>query len=171
MYTFFQHKVVRAAGMVIAVAIGFLMWLLAHDAIAKPTREQTFAAQARSPGGVRITRVDRAKLATRIEVVRNMAMAIASARRDTMPEPALGAAKGAAASHGTVNLNTATIDELQRLPGIGPSKAAMIIAWRQRHREFRRVVDLRRVKGIGYKTFKKLEPFLAVSGATTLRGR
>lgn len=163
MNTFFQHKAVRAAGMVIVVAAGFFMWLLAHDAIAKPARDHVIASQARSPGGVRVTRVDRGKLATRIEVVRNMAMAMASAQRATTPEPAAGA------SRGTVNLNTATIDELQRLPGIGPSKAAMIIAWRQRHREFRRIVDLRRVKGIGYKTFKKLEPFLAVSGATTLR--
>lgn len=169
MYQFLQHKFIRSMGVVIVVAAGFFMWLLAHDAIAKPTREHVIAAQARSPGGVRLARVDRAKLAPRIEVIRNMAKALASRR---WVAPTVGVADDHATTRGgTVNLNTATIEELQRLPGIGPSKAAMIIAWRQRHREFRRVADLRRVKGIGYKTFKKLEAYLAVSGATTLRGR
>lgn len=69
---------------------------------------------------------------------------------------------------GKLNLNTATGDQLQLLPGIGPAKAERILEWRQKHGSFRRVADLRRVKGFGYRTLKRLEPYLDVRGENTL---
>ncbi len=72
-----------------------------------------------------------------------------------------------AAPEGVVNIQTATAEELQRLPGVGPSKAAAIIAFRERT-AFRRVEDILRVRGIGRATFRRLRPYLSVSGATTL---
>ena len=59
-----------------------------------------------------------------------------------------------------VNLNTATVDQLLTLPGIGPSKAAAIVETRQKIGGFKKLEDLLRVKGIGRKTFRKLEPML-----------
>lgn len=70
---------------------------------------------------------------------------------------------------GKLNLNTATAAELMLLPGIGPAKAERVVAWRKRNGTFRRVVDLRRVKGFGYRTVKRLEPNLDIKGETTLR--
>ena len=70
---------------------------------------------------------------------------------------------------GKLNLNTATADQLILLPGVGPSKAERIVAFRAKHGPFKRVADLRRVKGFGYRSLKKLEPFLDVKGDTTLR--
>lgn len=70
---------------------------------------------------------------------------------------------------GVVNLNTATSEELERLPGVGPSKAAKIIEHRQR-RPFRTVAELVRVKGFGTKTLQRLRPFLTVSEPTNLAG-
>jgi competence protein ComEA len=70
---------------------------------------------------------------------------------------------------GKLNLNTATIDELMLLPGIGPAKAERVVAWRSKHGPFRRVADLRKVKGFGYKTLRKLLPNLDVKGESTLR--
>jgi competence ComEA-like helix-hairpin-helix protein len=72
---------------------------------------------------------------------------------------------------GKLNLNTATEAQLMMLPTVGPSKAERIVTWRKKSGGFKRTADLRRVKGFGYKTFKKLEPLLAVSGETTLAAK
>lgn len=69
---------------------------------------------------------------------------------------------------GKLNLNTANEDQLMLLPTVGPAKAERIVSWRKKNGAFKRVADLRRVKGFGYKTFKKLEPFLDIKGDTTL---
>lgn len=69
---------------------------------------------------------------------------------------------------GKLNLNTATPDQLMLLPTVGPSKADRIVDWRKKNGGFKRTADLRHVKGFGYKTFKKLEPYLDIKGDTTL---
>ena len=68
---------------------------------------------------------------------------------------------------GVVNINLATERELDLLPGIGPAKAQRIVAWRARNGRFRRIKDLRRVKGFGRKTVLKLFPYLTIDGLTT----
>ena len=70
-----------------------------------------------------------------------------------------------------LNLNTASEDQLMLLPTVGPAKADRIVVWRKKNGPFRRTADLRRVKGFGYKTFKKLEPFLDIKGDTTLTAK
>jgi competence ComEA-like helix-hairpin-helix protein len=72
---------------------------------------------------------------------------------------------------GKLNLNTANEEQLMLLPTVGPSKAERIVTWRKQNGGFKRVADLRRVKGFGYKTFKKLEPFLDIKGDTTLAAK
>ncbi len=72
---------------------------------------------------------------------------------------------------GKLNLNAATEEQLMRLPSVGPSKAERIVTWRKKNGGFKRVADLRRVKGFGYKTFKRLEPFLDIKGDTTLAAK
>ncbi|TWT26205.1 helix-hairpin-helix domain-containing protein [Planomicrobium sp. CPCC 101110] len=67
------------------------------------------------------------------------------------------------ASDSLVNLNTATEEELMTLPGIGPSKAAAIIAYRTDTGTFQKVEDLKEVSGIGDKTFEQLAELIKVN--------
>ena len=60
-----------------------------------------------------------------------------------------------------INVNTATADELQRLPGVGPVTAQAIVASRATA-PFQTVNDLDKVKGIGPKTVERLRPFVVV---------
>ncbi|HEY3805679.1 MAG TPA: helix-hairpin-helix domain-containing protein [Kofleriaceae bacterium] len=72
---------------------------------------------------------------------------------------------------GKLNLNAATEDQLMLLPKVGPAKAERIVAWRKKNGGFKRIEDLRRVKGFGYKTFKRLQPYLDIKGDTTLAAK
>jgi competence protein ComEA len=69
---------------------------------------------------------------------------------------------------GKVNINTASAPQLEMLPGIGPSTAAKIIAYRAKY-PFKQTLHLLRVKGVGRKTFDKIKPFLTVEGGTDLQ--
>jgi competence protein ComEA len=62
---------------------------------------------------------------------------------------------------GPINVNRATETELQRLPGIGPRRAQLIIGERVK-RPFASIEELRRVPGIGPKTLEKLRPYITV---------
>lgn len=60
------------------------------------------------------------------------------------------------------NLNTATLAELEELPGVGPVTAGAILAWREQHGRFTTVEELQEVDGIGPKTYAKLAPHVTV---------
>lgn len=62
-----------------------------------------------------------------------------------------------------ININEAGLEELTRLPHVGPVMARRIIEWRQTVGRFQKPEDLTQVKGIGRKTFEKLSPFITVN--------
>ena len=63
-----------------------------------------------------------------------------------------------------VNINSASAEELRALPGIGPSKAAAIVAYRQQNGSFKSVDELKNVKGIGEGILNRLRDEATVSG-------
>ncbi|MCL6477586.1 MAG: helix-hairpin-helix domain-containing protein [Peptococcaceae bacterium] len=66
-----------------------------------------------------------------------------------------------------VNLNTATLQQLEALPGIGPRTAARIVEYREKHGPFKKVEELMNVQGIGEKSFLRLKNQLSVSTPAT----
>lgn len=71
-----------------------------------------------------------------------------------------GSSKITAVSGETVALNAATQEQLERLPGVGPSMAARILAYRQQVGSFEKPDDLMMVPGLGPKKYAKIAPFV-----------
>lgn len=62
-----------------------------------------------------------------------------------------------------INLNTATLEQLDILPGIGPSKAKAIIDYRTKYGDFRSLEQIMEVKGIGPKIFEKMKERISIT--------
>jgi comEA protein len=60
----------------------------------------------------------------------------------------------------SVNINKAGKDELIKLPGIGEAMADRIVQYRDFHNGFKKIEDIKKVKGIGIKKFEKLKPYI-----------
>ena len=98
----------------------------------------------------------------------NLAAPLADGKRILVPrrgESVAEAAAGSAAADAPamkVDLNTATAEELDKLPGIGPATAEAIIRHRETHGRFRSVTDLLEVRGIGEAKLAQLRPLVKV---------
>lgn len=72
----------------------------------------------------------------------------------------VAAQTASAGGSGLININAATETELMELPGIGPSKAAAILAYREEAGKFKTAEELMEVSGIGDKTFEQLKDLI-----------
>ena len=86
------------------------------------------------------------------------------AAQNNAPQPARTLTPAGSAQKGStpVNINTATAEELQTLPRIGPAMAQRIIAWREAHGGFRSVDELDAVPGIGPSMLENLRPLVTI---------
>jgi competence protein ComEA len=86
---------------------------------------------------------------------------------------ALGLALAAAGAEdarklqGMVNVNTASLEELQLLPGVGEARARAIVDLRKQRGGLKSLEELRDVKGIGDASLERLRPYVTFDGKTT----
>ncbi len=92
----------------------------------------------------------------------NVALAVVLGMALMLAPVAALAQKGKAASTEKVNLNTATPEQLQTLPGIGPAMAKRVIEYRTKVGKFNKIEEIINVKGIGEKKFLKMKDRLVV---------
>jgi hypothetical protein len=107
---------------------------------------------------------------TPITLVRSLVLALAClvpAIAVAQPRP-VPIAMLAPPLEGTLNVNAATAEQWELLPGIGPTTAARILAFIAK-KPLSHTSQLMRVKGIGRKTYDRIKPYLVLEGETTLR--
>jgi competence protein ComEA len=78
--------------------------------------------------------------------------------------PAVAATK--AAPTGKINLNSATVEQLTAVPGVGKTLAARIVEHRQKEGSFKSVSELMNVKGVGEKNLAKIQGYFVVGDAS-----
>ncbi|ADP33154.1 helix-hairpin-helix domain-containing protein [Bacillus atrophaeus] len=80
----------------------------------------------------------------------------------TQSTTANASVQNGAGKEALVNINTASLEELQAISGVGPSKAEAIIAYREENGKFQAVEDITNVSGIGEKSFEKIKSAITV---------
>jgi competence protein ComEA len=120
-------------------------------------------ALRRAGGPRRQAYLDAVNLAAKLEDGRQILVPVRAAAAGPVAVATPGAAAaGATAPAQPVNLNTATLEQLDTLDGVGPGIAQRILGYRAQHGGFRRVEELGEVPGIGAKRLATLTPLVTV---------
>ena len=92
-----------------------------------------------------------------------LALSLAALSMPSLHAQDAPAAKAAVSASAPVNLNTATVAQLEALPGVGQRVAERIVEYRTKNGGFKKLEDLMNVQGIGEKSFLKLKPMLTIT--------
>lgn len=151
------HQLVTNAAIVrlVALSVGLATLGLLGQCLATPARASPTLAAASAPPAINAT-----SATTAVSTTAPVPLAVPC----TMAANANANANDAGSSNGSlVELNTATLEDLRRLPGIGPRRATAILELRAKLGGFRKLEDLMRVRGLGRGAMKRLRPLVTVN--------
>lgn len=101
-----------------------------------------------------------------IAMVAALGVGSATAGQAPVPVPPSGPAD----AQGVVDVNSATVVQLETLPGVGPRTAERIVAYRRDQGGFKKIEELMNVRGIGERSFLKLRPLVTVGASAADAG-
>ena len=104
---------------------------------------------------------------TRILIAAILGIAVSAAAASAQNKATTPKAAATATATAPVNLNTATVEQLATIPGVGEKMAERIIDYRQKNGGFKKVEDLMNVSGVGEKSFLKMKPLITVTAPKT----
>lgn len=121
-------------------------------------------ALAAAGGALPGTDLSQLNLARRVSDGEQVAVGVQPAPDAAVPGPpeAGQPSAGSGAPPGRLDLNAATVEQLDGLPGVGPVTAQRILDWRNRNGRFARVEQLREIEGIGERRFGQLRELVSV---------
>jgi comEA protein len=143
--------------LMLAIAVGILYWAVQPEVSSEPETSVTGpppAAEAPSEREPESGEAPRVPQKAPSAPVRE-----AAASRAARPAPPPASRSDRAVTF-PLDLNTARLEELMVLPGIGETLAQRVVEYRRRHGRFRSVDDLRKVRGIGEKRMEQLRPLV-----------
>ena len=128
-----------------------------RDVYALPLNSIVEDAITAAGGATADADLDRINLATRLA---DQMEVYVPRQGEAAPPPPNGSAPNATAEK--ININTASMEELDKLSGIGPSLAKAIIDYRTKNGPFKKIEDINDVKGIGDALFEKIKDQITV---------
>ncbi len=155
-------------GLVVALSAVGLSWSLSSSratptaaAISTPKPEPVKnAAKPSAPVAAQAAPASEAKPKASGPIVTELPSAPAPAVAPTQSESPASTAPVAASPGAKINVNTASLAELESLPGVGPKLAQRILDDRAKNGNYKTLKDLDRVSGIGTKTLERLAPLV-----------
>lgn len=157
---FEQRIAANIKPILVVIVIGISGFLLGANYGKKSDASQlqnTVASPTPASGQSAISNIQQAIIGTPSSVTSNNSTEL-SDQASTKEQPASSADQ----KQGLININTASLSELDGLPGIGPVYAQRIIDYRSQNGPFLRTEDIMNIKGIGQKTFDKLKDKITI---------
>lgn len=155
-----KHKVVVALGLMVLI-LGSGLWLSLALSPATPQIVNNTICDDQTNNLAKIKELE-GKVVSLEATAAQTSNTVSPTPAASSTSKSSGKIAGATTTSGMVNINTATLAQLDTLPGVGPPTAQKIIDYRTAHGNFKTIDEIINVKGIGPKTFEKMKSRLTI---------